>query len=701
MIAFRYSAPTLISRTEDVLRRMRWKLFFIRNPTFRTQKERFGFRTTESPPAMPELFQFESDLISMIKNVKFKPANNELNRKIRRDLNEIKQKEKILVKGDKSRRIFLVPKDDYVKEMKDEISTKYKKGDRSMIFEVNREAAKIAEKLDVEDRIDALPENEAFLSFKDHKPSFPMRKEVRLLNPSKSNIGKISKKFLDRINTDLREKTKFNQWKSTNDCLSWFRALEHKSNLRFVKMDIQQFYPEIGQKLLEDSINWARNHTPISTEEEEIILHCRRSFLFFDKQVYVKRSNPKFSVEQGGLDSAEVSELVGLFILFKLSSIIPKEQIGIFRDDMLFVIKATGRGYGRQTELLCQRLHKHFKEWFNLGITWEANVTIVNFLDVTMNLEDGSHRPYRKDDSVPVYIHKDSNHPPHIKKGLTHMIGRRISDLSSSEEIFKLAAPLYNQALKNSGFNEDISYSERNETRNRGRKRTIIYFNPPWSDQIETKIGQNFLKLMDKHFPKSKEIGRYFNRQKVKVSYSNLPNVARQLKGINKAILAPEKILKLKGCSCEGGPDNCIVEGGHCLSDMVCYLGKLKYEQAHPTSGLLREVAKDYFGLTENEFKKRHSGHKTSFNLPAYKTATKLSIAIWKLKEANPPIPYQLNFSIVQLAQSYTKEAKFCFLCAAEKTKIAFADPASTLNRRKEIFNKCPHRRKHLLMNWT
>ena len=98
---------TLISRTEDVLRRMRWKLFFIRNPTFRTQKERFGFRTTESPPAMPELFQFESDLISMIKNVKFKPANNELNRKIRRDLNEIKQKEKILVKGDKSRRILL------------------------------------------------------------------------------------------------------------------------------------------------------------------------------------------------------------------------------------------------------------------------------------------------------------------------------------------------------------------------------------------------------------------------------------------------------------------------------------------------------------------------------------------------------------------------------------------------------------------
>ena len=73
---------TLISRTEDVLRRMRWKLFHIRNPTFNSQKERSGFKTTNSPPAMHKLFKFESDLISMTKNIKFKPANNDINRRI-------------------------------------------------------------------------------------------------------------------------------------------------------------------------------------------------------------------------------------------------------------------------------------------------------------------------------------------------------------------------------------------------------------------------------------------------------------------------------------------------------------------------------------------------------------------------------------------------------------------------------------------
>ena len=119
-----------------------------------------------------------------------------------------------------------------------------------------------------------------------------------------------------------------------------------------------------------------------------------------------------------------------------------------------------------------------------------------------------------------------------------------------------------------------------------------------------------------------------------------------QLKGINRALLSPERVLEIKGCSCDDGPDECIVEGGHCLTDNVCYLGNLKYEQTHPTIGQLRGISKNYWELTENQLRKRISNHKTSFSLPAYKNATKLSIAIWKLKESNPPIPYQLKFFI-------------------------------------------------------
>ena len=691
---------TLIFRTEQVLSRMRWKLWHIRNPTNNESKEKFGFRTTDSPPVMDELIRFEEDVLNLMKNVKFKPASNQLNKKIRRDLNEIRSKQKILVKGDKSRRIFQVAKEDYVKDMTDEITKKYRKANPQLICEVNREAARLTSKLELDDRIDALPEGEAFFTFKDHKNNFPERRELRLLNPSKSNVGKISKKILDRVNTDLRNKTGFNQWKSTNDCLKWFNALEDKEGFRCSKLDIQSFYPEIGRQLLENSISWARQITQITDDEIELIFHCRRSFLFFDEEVFVKKDNADFSVEQGGLDSAEVSELVGLYILHKVTSVLPKEHVGIFRDDMLFLMKATRRGPGRSCELMGQRLSRLFNEWFNLRITWEANLQIVNYLDISLNFRDGSYRPYRKDDSVPVYIHKDSNHPPHIKKGLVKMISRRISDLSSSEEIFNQAAPIYNQALRNSGFDEAIKFSRKENNNKRTRGRKIIYFHPPWSDQIESKLGKGFLQLLDKHFPRGCELFHYFNRQKVKVSYSNLPNVARQIKGINRKVLHPEKILQLKGCNCPNGPDNCVVEGGHCLTDNVVYCGQLNYEQEHPITRVKENVRKDYFGLTSNQFKIRFSSHKSSIKLPAYKTQTRLSRHVWKLKEANPPVPFQLKFSIVKLAQSYTKESKFCFLCQAEKTFIAYSEHFSTLNQRSEILNKCRHRRKFLLMNW-
>ena len=128
--------------------------------------------------------------------------------------------------------------------------------------------------------------------------------------------------------------------------------------MKFIKFDIQNFYPEIGLKLLQDLINWAQQYVTISREDVDIIMHSRKSFLFFQGDVFVKSENPDFSVEQGSLDSAEISELVGLFILSKLTEIIPKEQNGLYRDDMIIAIKTTGRG----SELMGQQLSKLFKD---------------------------------------------------------------------------------------------------------------------------------------------------------------------------------------------------------------------------------------------------------------------------------------------------------------------------------------------------
>ena len=65
--------------------------------------------------------------------------------------------------------------------------------------------------------MDKLAELECFVNLKDHKDNFRDKPTVRLLNPNKSNIGKVSKIKLEVINSTLREKTGVKQWQSTNN----------------------------------------------------------------------------------------------------------------------------------------------------------------------------------------------------------------------------------------------------------------------------------------------------------------------------------------------------------------------------------------------------------------------------------------------------------------------------------------------------
>ena len=63
-----------------------------------------------------------------------------------------------------------------------------------------------------------------------------------------------------------------------------------------------------------------------------------------------------------------------------------------------------------QLERIKKILQKTFKE-FGLEIVAECNLRIVNYLDVTLNLNDGSFRPCQKPDDIIQYIKKESNHP--------------------------------------------------------------------------------------------------------------------------------------------------------------------------------------------------------------------------------------------------------------------------------------------------
>ena len=69
-----------------------------------------------------------------------------------------------------------------------------------------------------------------FITLKDHIDNFLNNPKIRLLNPSKNELGRISKTILDKININLRNATKLNQWKNTNDVISWFKSIKNKQN---------------------------------------------------------------------------------------------------------------------------------------------------------------------------------------------------------------------------------------------------------------------------------------------------------------------------------------------------------------------------------------------------------------------------------------------------------------------------------------
>ena len=154
-----------------------------------------------------------------------------------------------------------------------------------------------------------------------------------------------------------------------------------------------------------------------------------------------------------------------------------------------------------------------------MKITIQCNLKIVDFVDVTFNFTDSSYRPFNKSNNEVNYIHKQSNHPPSIIKQLPLSVERWFSKLSSNEKIFNDSIPIYQEALIKAGYNHKLTYQKHDQKKDnpQQRKRQIIWFNPPYSKNVTTKVGKFFLSLIDKHFPPHHKLHKLFNRNNVKI----------------------------------------------------------------------------------------------------------------------------------------------------------------------------------------
>ena len=159
----------------------------------------------------------------------------------------------------------------------------------------------------------------AYITLKDHKENFRTKLSFRLINPPKSEIGIVSKIELEKINRAITSQTKCNQWRNTQAVIDWFKSIPNKTKTRFINFDIVEFYPSITENLLNNAVSYAQTLTIIPDDIIRLIKQARKSLLFTEGNIRMKKGeNPLSDVTMGLHDGVEVCELVGIYLFGKL-----------------------------------------------------------------------------------------------------------------------------------------------------------------------------------------------------------------------------------------------------------------------------------------------------------------------------------------------------------------------------------------------
>ena len=197
------------------------------------------------------------------------------------------------------------------------------------------------------------------------------------------------------------------------------------------------------------------------------------------------------------------------------------------------------------------------------------------------------------------------------------------------------------------------------------------YFNPSFSQNVQTNIGQQFFKILDKCFPKNHPLSKIINRNTVKLSYKCMKNIKTQISRHNHRVQQPvDQQEEISRCNCRNPP--CPLDGKCVSSKSVVYRATVtvKENKNNDNNNSSSNNIQTYTGLTKNTFKKRFNGHKASFNKRKKEHSTTLSTHIWELKDRGAD--FDLNWSIIEKGKKFDPSTRRCLLCLKEKYHILF-----------------------------
>ena len=80
----------------------------------------------------------------------------------------------------------------------------------------------------------------------------------QLISPSKSDIGRISKRTIDKIIPRIKELSYFPLWINSTQVIHWFSELPHKTTTSFILFDIDNYYASITKSVLDKALTYAQ-----------------------------------------------------------------------------------------------------------------------------------------------------------------------------------------------------------------------------------------------------------------------------------------------------------------------------------------------------------------------------------------------------------------------------------------------------------
>ena len=171
------------------------------------------------------------------------------------------------------------------------------------------------------------------------------------------------------------------------------------------------------------------------------------------------------------------------------------------------------------------------------------------------------------------------------------------SQILHHEEIFNNNIPIYQQALKNSGFNNILTYRY-----SQSPNLKIIWFNLPFLTNVKANIAKIFFKLLYEHFPKTNKLYKIFNKNTVTIGYTCVRNMGCIILAHNQHLLTLSN--SSFRCNCRN-KSNCSLEE-KCLTPKVIY-------QTNVTNDADNEYKFSY-DFKKSSFKERLRNHSELFN---------------------------------------------------------------------------------------